>query len=103
MCFKSDFEKRIRACVSPGHEIAELETSPLDLPKTGENCRAEGLEVRGSAGLGVIKVSFDATCTSTIMREKVLLNCVCRECTENERLEKADRIKRLLQRVLVCG
>lgn len=103
MCFKSAFEKRIRACVSPGHEMAELDTRPLDLPKTGENCRTEGLEVRGSAGLGVIRVSLDPACTSTIMREKVLLNCVCPECTENERLEKADRIKRLLQRILVCG
>lgn len=103
MCFKSDdFDKKIQTCVSQELEMTELETRPLDLPKISENCRTAGLSPKACLSLGVIRVSFDTTCTSTIMKEKVVLSCTCPECTTEEKLEKADRVKALLQRILVC-
>lgn len=104
MCFKSDdFDKKIQTCVSQGLEMTELETiRPLDLPRITENCRTAGLATRDCQSLGVIRVSFDTTCTSTIMKEKVVLSCSCPECTTEEKLEKAGRVRALLQRILVC-
>lgn len=103
MCFKNDFDRKIQACVSQGLEMTELETRPLDLPKISENCKTAGLVPKDCLSLGVIRVSFDKTCTSTIMKEKVVLSCTCPECTTDEKLEKAGRIKALLQKILVCG
>lgn len=102
MCFKSDFDRKIQTCVSQGLEMTELETRPLDLPKVGENCRKEGLGAKECASLGVIRINFDKTCTSTIMKEKVVLSCTCPECTTEEKFEKAGRIKELLTKILVC-
>ncbi len=103
MCFKSDFDKKIQTCVSQGLEMTELETiRPLDLPRIIENCRNAGLSPKDCLSLGVIRVSFDKTCTSTIMKEKVVLSCSCPECTTEEKLEKAGRVRALLQRILVC-
>lgn len=103
MCFKSDdFDKKIQTCVSQGLEMTELETRPLDLLRVRENCRNEGLEAKECLSLGVIRINFDKTCTSTIMKEKVVLSCTCPECTTEEKLEKAGRIKALLTKILVC-
>lgn len=103
MCFKSDVDRKIQTCVSQELEMTELETiRPLDLPKVSENCRTAGLSPKACLSLGVIRVSFDKTCASTIMKEKVVLSCTCPECTTEEKLEKAGRVRALLQRILVC-